>query len=177
MSSAYHSRGDYSAEEPQSLRRLKDGGVVIIWRPFSRLLPPPPPPSRLGIRPSYAALRVSPPPGPVTTRRCACALWLSTPHMSRVRAENAASFSLPTRLWTYQSRAGGGYFIFSTPLILILQAAFLMLGTVAPAASANDVKSPSLLNDAGHSAAHTHGFVLAEATCSSLKTQVRSRLK
>jgi hypothetical protein len=97
--------------------------------------------------------------------------------MSRVGAENAASFSPPTCLWTYQSRAGRHCFIFSTPHILILLAAFLMLGTVAPAASANIAKSPSVLNDAGHSAAHTHGFLLAEASCSSLKSQARSRLK
>jgi hypothetical protein len=44
-----------------------------------------------------------------------------------------------------------------------------MLAVVAPAASVNIVKSHSLLNDASHSAAHTHGFLLAEVSCSSLK--------
>jgi len=38
-----------------------------------------------------------------------------------------------------------------------------MLGAVASAASANIVKSPSLLNDAGHSAAYTHGFLLGRS--------------
>jgi hypothetical protein len=38
-----------------------------------------------------------------------------------------------------------------------------MLGAVATAASANIVKSPSLLNDAGHSVAYTHGFLLGRS--------------
>ena len=38
-----------------------------------------------------------------------------------------------------------------------------MLGAVTSATSANIVKSPSLLNDAGHSAAHTHGFLLGRS--------------
>lgn len=159
----HHPRGGYSAEEPQSLRRLKDGGscqylaavlktattvstaLSIRYTPFLRRLV------------SLSSTKL------VTMRRGACALWLSTPHMSRVRAENAASFSPPSRLWTHQSWAGKYCFIFSTPHILILLAAFLMLGAVAPAASANIVKSPSLLNDAGHSAAYTHGFLLGRS--------------
>jgi hypothetical protein len=54
LSSAHHSRGGYSAEEPQHLRRLKDGGVVMTVATASAAL-------SIGCTPSCAALR---PPGP-----------------------------------------------------------------------------------------------------------------
>ncbi len=64
------------------------------------------------------------------------------PHTGRVKAERGGSAS------SFQ------------PPISILLAAFLMLGAVV---SANIVKSPSLLNDAGHSAAYIHGFLLGRS--------------
>jgi hypothetical protein len=120
--------------------------------------------------PPCAVLRVSPPPGPslrggvhvrsgYPRRICRASAQKMRrlshlPHVSgRIKAERGgtASSSQPP----YPHPTGG----------------VLMLAVVAPAASANIVKSPSLLNDAGHSAAHTHGFLLAEAPCSSPKFQ------
>ncbi len=91
--------------------------------------------------------------GPVTMRRSACAHRRASaprpcslsylPHTGRVKAVRVDAASSPNTLH-----------------ILFLPAAFLMLGAVA---SANIVKSPSLLNDAGHSAAYTHGFLLGRS--------------
>jgi hypothetical protein len=106
--------------------------------------------------PSYAALR---PLGPLLcggahVRTAACA--------ARLRRGHVASPRLPYISGRVKAERGGSASSFQPPISILL-AAFLMLGAVASAASANIVKSLSLLDDAGHSAAYIHGFLLGRS--------------
>jgi hypothetical protein len=95
LSSVHHSRGGYSAEEPGSLRRLKMGGVVLIWHPSSYLKAAT---TALLIR--YVPFLCRLASLSHQARHYAAERVCIPPHMPRVLTETATPLRPPTCLWT-----------------------------------------------------------------------------